>query len=392
MTRFLHTADWQIGKPFARVADTARTLLRQERIATVERIGVLAREQGAQFVLVAGDLFDTGSPNNETVSAMCRAVGTIGVPVLAIPGNHDHGGPGSIWSQAFFLREQQSLAPNFRLLNQAKPEEVAGSIILPCPLTRRQELADVTTWLQHQEALEGLSTDRPWIVLAHGSVQGFSSADDGEESSAQSNAIDLERLAPGAFDYIALGDWHGTKQVGERAWYSGTPELDRFAKGESNDPGNVLCVEIAGRRALPKVTSFRTAKFGWHEETFQLMGDDSLVHLEARLASVVGDRTQHDLLKLSLTGQLGFDADRKLDEIVERLQARLLRLKLDRRVQVIPADDEIAKLTGRAGDPLISAVANRLAVEQQAGGPAADKARRALRELYAVVEQGGVNA
>lgn len=392
MIRFLHTADWQIGKPFARVADTARTLLRQERIATVERIGVLAREQGAQFVLVAGDLFDTGTPDNGTVSALCRAVGTIGLPVLAIPGNHDHGGPGSIWNQAFFLREQQSLAPNFQLLDQAKPELIEGAVILPCPLMHRQETGDVTGWLHDPEELAKLPTDKPWIVLAHGSVQGFSSTDDGEESGGQSNAIDLDRLAAGAFDYIALGDWHGTKQVGERAWYSGTPELDRFAKGESNDPGHVLCVEIAGRGAMPKVTSFRTAKFGWHEETFQLVGDDSLEHLEARLAAVVGDRTQHDLLKLSLTGQLGFDADQKLDKIIERLQARLLRLKLDRRVQVIPADEEITKLTGRAGDPLISAVANRLAMEQQAGGPAAEKARRALRELYAVVEQGGVHA
>ena len=33
MTTFIHTADWQLGKPFAGIRDTARrTLVQQERI------------------------------------------------------------------------------------------------------------------------------------------------------------------------------------------------------------------------------------------------------------------------------------------------------------------------------------------------------------------------
>ncbi len=277
------------------------------------------------------------------------------------------------------------------MLDEAKPVEIAGAIILPCPLTRRQEAGDVTKGLQDQQTLAGLPADKPWIVLAHGSVQGFTSTDDGEESGGQSNAIDLDRLSVGAFDYIALGDWHGTKQVGERAWYSGTPELDRFPKGERNDPGNVLCVEIASRGMPPTVTPMKTAKFGWHEVSFQLVDEDSLKHLEAQLLTILGGRTQEDLLKLSLTGQLGFNGDKKLGEIIERLEAHLLRLKLDRsNLQIIPSDEEIARLTKRAGDPLISAVARRLVEEQQAGGPDVETARRALRELYVVVGQGGI--
>ncbi|NLE11520.1 MAG: DNA repair exonuclease, partial [Actinobacteria bacterium] len=108
--RFVHTADWQLGKPFGRVSDPQkRSLLQQERVEAVKRIGRVVQATGAEFVLVAGDLFDSRSADKATVSAACSAIGQIGVPVVVIPGNHDHGGPGCVWEQEFFLREQAAL-------------------------------------------------------------------------------------------------------------------------------------------------------------------------------------------------------------------------------------------------------------------------------------------
>ena len=38
--KFIHTADWQIGKPFAGIGDAhKRSLVQQERIGAIERIG-----------------------------------------------------------------------------------------------------------------------------------------------------------------------------------------------------------------------------------------------------------------------------------------------------------------------------------------------------------------
>lgn len=60
MTTFNHTADWQLGKPFAGVeGERKRSLLQQERINATDRIGHAAREHRAEFFLVAGDLFDS---------------------------------------------------------------------------------------------------------------------------------------------------------------------------------------------------------------------------------------------------------------------------------------------------------------------------------------------
>lgn len=388
MLRFIHTADWQLGKPFARVADAEkRARLRQERLAVIARIGEVAQAQGAAFVLVAGDLFDSTTPDKSTVSAACAAIGAIGLPVVAIPGNHDHAGPGSIWEQEFFLSEQRALAPNFRLLDRCEPQALEGAILLPCPLRRQQDADDPTAWLRRPDVWAGLPADRPRLVLAHGSTQGFSSAVDDEDGGGQPNRLDLDRLPREELDYIALGDWHGKRAVNAWAWYSGTPELDRFPKGETHDPGHVLSVSLAGRGQTPVVTSLRTGRLGWHHETFTLVGDESLASLESHLVALLGGRTQQDLLRLDLEGTLGVGGAEALRGLLERWEARLLRLKLDDRVQVTPSDAERMALVDRAGDPLISALASRLAATGSAGGEAAALARLAYRELYAAVER-----
>ena len=60
--KFIHTADWQIGKPFAGISDIhKRSLVQKARIEVIKRIGLVAKDTAADFVLVAGDLFDSPS-------------------------------------------------------------------------------------------------------------------------------------------------------------------------------------------------------------------------------------------------------------------------------------------------------------------------------------------
>lgn len=387
--KFIHTADWQIGKPFAGIGDAhKRSLVQQERVEAIKRIGRVAQEHGATFVLITGDLFDSTSADKATVSAACSAIGQIGVPVLAIPGNHDHAGPGSVWEQAFFQRERDALAPNLRVLLEPVPVELDAAVILPCPLLRRAVMADPTDWLRTPDVFAGLSSDKPRIVLAHGSTQTFSGqwADDEEGGGAAANLLDLARLPVAEIDYVALGDWHGTKQVDAKAWYAGTPELDRFPKGGEHDPGNVLVVEVR-RGAAPQVTRVSTYRLKWSELAFDLAGDASLNTLQERLAALLGARANEDLLRLSLTGSVGIEAANRLEELLESLSARLLRMKLANGTLIAPTDSELQALTARSADPLISSVARKL-VEQAVGDSEdAQVARIALRELHAACTQ-----
>jgi DNA repair exonuclease SbcCD nuclease subunit len=382
--KFIHTADWQLGKPFARVGDPyKRSIVQRARVEAVKRLGALAKDEGAEFVLVAGDLFDSTSVSKATVSAACAAIGTIGLPVLAIPGNHDHAGPGSVWDQEFFLREREALAPNLRVLVEAEPIEVASAVILPCPLVRRTVMGDPTEWLRSAAVYEGLPADKARVVLAHGSTQSFSGKwEDDEEDGSATNLLDLSRLPESEVDYVALGDWHGTKQIGAKAWYAGTPEPDRFPKGGDHDVGNVLVVE-SERGTAPRVTARRVGGLTWSELSFDIAGDTALGELENRLGTLVGQRAEEDLLRLTLQGSLGLEAAERLRHILEALEARLLRLKLVDRTIAAPTEDEIQTLTQGGANPLIARVAAQLVQQTTGDGEDAAVARIALRELYA---------
>jgi DNA repair exonuclease SbcCD nuclease subunit len=381
--RFVHTSDWQIGAPFARIDDAyKRSLVQQARIDAIKRIGAVARDQGADFILVAGDLFDSASADKATVASACSAVGQAEVPVIAIPGNHDYAGPGSVWEQDFFRRQQTQLAPNLAVLTDPGVHETESAVILACPLVRRKIVLDPTEWLRSLEIYAGLRSDKPRIVLAHGSVQSFSGNwDDEDDAGSAPNLIDLARLPMTEIDYVALGDWHGTKQVGARAWYSGTPEPDRFPKGADNEPGNVLMVEVA-RGDVPSVSRVATGRLGWHDVSYEISQDEELETMRNDLLSLLGQRAGEDLMRLSLRGVLGIEAYEELERLIESLQARLLRLKLINRIVLAPTDDEIEALTYGGADPLIARVASQLVERSKGSDGGADDARVALRELY----------
>jgi hypothetical protein len=272
-------------------------------------------------------------------------------------------------------------------LLEATPYELDSAMVLPCPLTRRTVVGDPTEWLRAGSVYTCLSADKPRIVLAHGSTQTFGGDwDDESESGPASNLIDLERIPTAEVDFIALGDWHGTKQVGSKAWYSGTHEPDHFAKGDDYDTGNVLMVDVQ-RGGAPQVTPQRVGRLKWRELSFDLADDSALSELESRLTGLLGQRASEDLLRLTLSGALGMQAAGRLQQMRESLEARLLRLKLVDQTRLAPTDAEIQTLTAGGSDPLVARVAKRL-VEQASGeGDEAVVARVALRELHAACMQ-----
>lgn len=377
-TRFIHTADWQLGKNFDRVTNPdKRARLRQERIAVLADIAKIGQEHGTSFVVVAGDLFDSPTADRETVAAALSAIGQIQLPVYVIPGNHDHGGPGCLWEQAFFTSQQPQLAPNLHVLLERQPVQLESAWILPCPLLRRMESEDTTAWIRSEQVRQRCSDGKPVILLAHGSTQSFG-YDDEESDSAGINRIELERLPEGLVDYVALGDWHGTKMIHPRAWYSGTPEADRFTKGGDHDPGNILVVEIERGRE-PKVEKVRTSRLQWHSMEFEFVGERAFEDLKKCLEELLGNRSNEDLLQLDLRGTLGLEEASKSSQLREALEARLLRLKLRDHCTVKPTDAEIQSLAERVQDPLISLVAKQLLA--QSDDPVAAVA---LQELYTV--------
>ena len=365
--RFIHTADWQIGKVFRFVDGAEMGGLQLARLEAITRIGDLANEHQVNNVLAAGDIYDHATPSphtrNQVVERM-RAYPSVQWHLL--PGNHDPYQPNGLWDQL----ERRGLPDNIHAHTESAAIVVEQdvAVLLPAPLQHRRTLNDPTAWMDHTVSDPGLIR----IGLAHGAVYGFNS---NEEQRA--NPIDPERPQHARLDYLALGDWHGELEVNERCWYSGTPETDSF---QTRGRGTVLLVEIDGPNKIPLVTPLLTGQYRWEslDEHVENSGDVEL--LEHKLRNL-NDDLNHTLVDLKLSGALSLaDLQGFEERIVEGAAAALYHLRIDReQLFPEPTDDDLDSI-----DPggILRAAADRLQAIVDAGESDADLARAALHRLY----------
>ena len=245
----IHTADWQIGKTFGNIPGDAGAMLREQRFQTIRRIAELARERAVDAVLVAGDVFDSNAVKDETIRRAMNAMEGFAGPWVLLPGNHDAALAESVWTRIM----RWGVPENLLLATSPEPIVLANGrmAVLPAPLRRKQEVVDLTEWFDPAET----PPEAVRIGLAHGSV-----ASRLPEEAEAKNPIADDRADRARLDYLALGDWHGTREIAPRTWYAGTPEPDRW---KENDPGNVLLVTIEGPGARPSVERIAVGHFHW---------------------------------------------------------------------------------------------------------------------------------
>ena len=100
MPRFLHTADWQVGRQYSSFAPDDAVALAEARISVIERIADLASEEAVDAVLVAGDVFEAQTVSDRTIRRLFNAMSAYAGLWILIPGNHDAALAESVWTRA----------------------------------------------------------------------------------------------------------------------------------------------------------------------------------------------------------------------------------------------------------------------------------------------------
>jgi len=362
----LHTADWQIGKQFAPIAGDAGAVLRTQRLETIRALAALASERRVDAVLVAGDVFEDNAVSDETLRRTMNALAGFAGPWVLLPGNHDAALAQSVWSR---VRRLAIVPDNVTLATDPEPIQLCNGrlCVLAAPLQRRHEVRDLTDYFDTLETGRGVLR----VGLAHGAVRNRLP----EESEAM-NPISDTRADSARLDYLALGDWHGTLEVAPRSWYAGAPEPDRF---RSNDPGNVLLVELTEPGASPRVEKVRVGRFRWEQFDFALTDEASMGVLDGRIAALAD--VSNTLLRLRLSGALDLGARGQLDALLARWQARLHHLGVDDAGLVArPSPEDIAAI-GASGF-VRDAIDTLSAIQDDPAHPDHAHAARALQVLY----------
>lgn len=367
--RLIHTADWQIGKPFGNFPPDLAGELSAARLDCIGRIGAIARERGAEFVLVAGDTFDSAALPALTIRrALERLAAQSSVRWLLLPGNHDPARIGGLWDRV----ERYGLPGNVTVLTSPEPYALGpDAVLLPAPLKNDNPGSDPTGWMATAPTAPGVMR----IGLAHGSVQGFGS--EGESSVL----IARDRAETAGLSYLALGDWHGTRQVSKSTWYSGTPEPDRFP---DNEPGYVLAVTIDGAAAV-SVERVRTAHFTWAKAASAVRSADDLGVIERDLAKPGNDLTR-TLVRLTLSGSLSLTDHARLSDWTETWASRLRLLEVDASALAVTAEQSDFESSGIEGQ-LADAAAELSRIARDPAHPDHAAAGLALVRLFGFAAQ-----
>lgn len=379
--RFVHTADWQLGMTRYFLNGEAQPRYSAARRDAVASIGPIAAESGAEFVVVAGDVFEHNQLSPRVVSQSLEAMRAIGVPVYLLPGNHDPLDASSVYTSALFLAE---CPDNVAVLDRAGVHEVRpGLEIVAAPWRSKAPTIDLVG-----DVLDGLSADGTTrVVVGHGGVDVFEP--DRDKASLIRLAAVEAALDRGAVHYVALGDKHSRTEVGAtgRVWYSGAPEVTNYDHIES-DPGHVLVVDIDERDAK-RAVHVEARKVGrWRFVSLRFTVDNSRDITDLGLNLDLMPDKDRTVVQLALTGSLTVTDKAELDACIDkhtRLFAALTSWDSQTDVVVLPADGEFDDL-GIGG--FAAAAVDELVATARDGGAQAEDARAALALLLRLVDRG----
>ncbi|MEN3111692.1 exonuclease SbcCD subunit D [Uliginosibacterium paludis] len=255
--RFLHTADWHLGRIF-----NARSLLEDQRHLLDQLVGLVAQRK-PDAVLIAGDVFDRAVPPPEAVALLSEVLSRIVIglrtPVLMIAGNHDSGerlgfGAPLLAAGGLHLAGPAGQVATLRLADAHGPVDVIGLPYAEPAEVRALHALDDTP--DHAESMR-LQLDalraRPdkaarTVLVGHAFVMGGEGCDSERPLSVGgSGAIGAEVFA--GFDYVALGHLHRPQTfAGGRVHYSGS--LMKYSLSEVDQAKSVSLVELDGNGAV----------------------------------------------------------------------------------------------------------------------------------------------
>jgi exonuclease SbcD len=269
--RFLHTADWHVGKTLKGHS----RLDEQEQV--LREIVRVVREQELDAVLVAGDLYDNAAPSAPAQKLVVRtlmALAGSGAEVIVIAGNHDHAATLDAY-RPFAGAAGITLVGSVRSAEQggvvelmARTGEPVTVTVLPVVSSRyavRAAELVANTPAEHTGAYDqqirdiltsltgGFRTDAVNLVMAHLTV--LNATFGGGERTAQSifeYAVPATVFPPDAH-YVALGHLHRRQTMAAPCpvHYCGAPLAVDFGE---QDYEPVVCLVEATPTTPARVT------------------------------------------------------------------------------------------------------------------------------------------
>lgn len=340
MTTFIHTSDLQLGMTRWFLDEDAQARFAAARLSSITKLGELAVETGASFIVVAGDVFEHNALEDRTRLRAFEAFSQLPVPVYLLPGNHDP----LVADSIFFT----SSADKVHVLDSSEPIEVEPGVeVVGAPYLSKRANYDLVA-----AALGPLEpTDSVRILVGHGQVNS-------RESEKAPDIIDLATvetaITNGVIDYLALGDTHSTESWGSTGavWFSGAPETTAYKDvttgGGESDSGNALVVTIdkdSAERATVSVDKRALGEWTFESLDYAVNSKEDAEEFLAKLKSYPAKSTT--AIKYGLQGTVSLSVQAFIQEELAELEPVFASLRPRERTMNLhlePKESELEQL------------------------------------------------
>ena len=249
--RFIHTADWHLGRIFHGMH------LTDDQAYILENLELILKEEKPDAYIISGDIYDRSVPPPEAVellnSHLEKVIDHLKIPVIMIAGNHDGAerldfgssmmkGAGLHINGVFrgdmapVIFEDKHGPVFFHPIPYADPERMRPALNYDEPLTHNSGLALYTEKVR-AFVPEGMRS----VSIAHAFVNGGSSCES-ERPLTIGGAGAVNVSAFSGFCYTALGHLHEPQNISSTIRYSGS--LMKYSISEYNHRKSVTIVEI----------------------------------------------------------------------------------------------------------------------------------------------------
>lgn len=268
--RFLHISDLHIGK----VVNDFPMIEDQQFI--LHQIVGIAKENRADAVIIAGDVYDRAIPSGDAVTVFdhfLTELSVSGIQVLLVSGNHDSPERLSFGKQ-FFERqgvhiggmwEDDPVTVEFREPEPGSLRKMIVTQFVLLPFLKPSQMEVSTSEEAVRKALAGYwekekragKGKKNRVLVTH-----FFVTDSGREPELSDSEttvhvggldnVDVSAFA--GFDYIALGHIHKPQRIGESpAWYAGSPLKYSFGETGQEKCAMLVCMGKSGLEEVRKI-------------------------------------------------------------------------------------------------------------------------------------------
>ena len=348
--KLLHTSDWHLGQNFMGKSRT------KEHTAFLGWLLETICDQEIEVLVIAGDIFDTGSPPNYALELYYNFLTSLGASpchsVIIIAGNHD--------SIATLKAPQQLLkALNIHVITSGDEsenqiveiyrQEEVQAIVCAVPFLRDsvvrgslegQTMSDKESALnsgikahylhlyQEANALRG-TRNIPLIATGHLTMVGSQSSESEREIYIGGTLnIEADFLSP-YFDYVALGHLHLNQKVAQKEHirYSGSPLPLSFSEATRTKQINIVTFD-------PLLESVECVEIPLTQKLLVLRGDRQSV---SEALEQIEDKTTW--IEIHLIDPNPSASNQHLREQAQTLGLTVLAIKIDKTIEALHAYD-----------------------------------------------------